>query len=137
MAPPETGVVKYSCPIEQQQPAATHSFAMGPANYSAHVTITEYNVLGRQLMSGQGNRDHWWKSLTDYPNHQIAIVDPTDLNLLQNSNPQAARGAFREPYEWLGIRGWNDFPTKVQYSKEDTAILHQYTSGNSKNPGNI
>ena len=51
-------------PHEITTPSATHSFAMGPASDSAHVTITEYNVLGRQLMNGQGNRRHWWKSLT-------------------------------------------------------------------------
>ena len=33
--------------------------------------------------------------------------------------------------------GWNDLPIKVKYSKEHTAVLHQYTRGDSKNPGNI
>ena len=121
-------------PHEITTPSATHSFAMSPAIDSAHITITEYNVLGRQLMDGQGNRGHWWKSLTYYPDHQIAIVDPTDLNLLQKSNPQAAHGTSRELHEWLGIMGWNDFPIKVKYSKEDTAVLHQYTRGDSKIP---
>ena len=65
-------------------------------------------------MSGHGNGNHWWKSLTDDPDHQIAIVDPTDPTLLQKSNPQAAHGASRELYEWLGIMGWKDFPVRVK-----------------------
>ena len=109
--------------------SAAHRFALNPKVGSACITITEYDVLGRQLMNGHDDKGYWWRHLTGDPDYRTAVVDSTNLTLIQTSNPQAAHGTSRELYEWLGIMGWKDFPVQVKYSitTETSAVLHLYT----------
>ena len=119
--------------------SATYRFALNPKVGSACITITVYDVLGRQLMNGHDDKGYWWRHLTGDPNYRIAVVDSTNLILIQTSNPQAAHGSSKQLYEWLGIMGWESFPVQVKYAitTESSAVLHHYTCEGFTNRGTI
>ena len=115
---------------------AEHCFALNTKTGSVRITITEYNVLGRQLLIGQGDKSYSWKHLARDPDYRTVIVDTTNLALIQTSNPHAAHGSSKELYAWLGIMQWQNFPDQIKHElpSECDAVLHLYTREGHTNP---
>ena len=95
--------------------------------------------IGRQLMNGNDDKGYWRRRLTGDPDYRIAVVDSTNLTLIQTSNPQAAHGSSKQLYEWLGIMGWKSFPAQIKHSitTESAAVIHHYICEGFTNRGTI
>ena len=101
---------------------------MNTKNGMVRIAITEYNVLGRQLLIEQGHKDYTWKHLASEPDYQTVIVDNTYLHLIQSSNPRSAQGSTKDLYTWLDLQ-WQYFPDPIKNAlqSECDAVLHRYT----------
>mmetsp|Transcript_168184 Transcript_168184/g.540300 ORF Transcript_168184/g.540300 Transcript_168184/m.540300 type:complete len:489 (+) Transcript_168184:61-1527(+) len=106
---------KTSPPVQIAQSPAE---GRGKETLLNHLKLDHFGVLGVQ----EGGNDP--RDVIIVPDTSMAILDPTDLNVIRSGIPQRAGGASRAIYKWLSL---DNFPSELHVLQSPgDAVLVSY-----------